>query len=167
MGRRTRALAFLTIGAVVLSTTAASASTAAGHARIGPNQIFVGRVNGSSGLDGHAQIRVACPGPGTGGTTHPLPHQPLEVDPPAAVAGVHGDTGRYATAVDAYLGIPPTTGAAGGIATFKHYGRAKSIPTTLTVPCSGSGYITFMPVPRDPGTSRAFVVPVDYVNIAT
>ena len=165
--RRVQMLAALSMSLVVLGATTATAALPA-PGKIGPNQIFVGLVNGSSGLNGHAQIRVACPGPGVPHElTHPLAHQKLEVVQPEAIEGDFGNTGRFATHIDAYMGIPPTSSDAGGVATFRRYGRSKPIPTTLDVPCSGSGFITFIPFPRDPGTSRAFVVPVDYVNIAT
>ncbi len=84
---------------------------------------------------------------------------------PAATAKV-GFTGPRGDHINAYMGIPPSATDSGGIASFAYYNVAKPIPTTLTVPCSGTGYITFIPFPRDPGKSRSFVVPVDYVNIA-
>jgi hypothetical protein len=166
--RRVHVLAALVVAVVGLSGTAAvAASTPPAHPRIGPNQVFVGFVNGSSGVQAPATIRVACPGPiMPGEMTHPLANQPLEVNVPASIATNVGKTGRFATQIVAFLGIPPAARDAGGLATFTHYGVRKDIPTTLSVPCSGSGFISFLPFPRDPGTSRAFVVPIEYVNIA-
>jgi hypothetical protein len=153
--------------AATIGLGAPTAATAAGHPRIGPHQQFIGLVNGSSGVHAHAQVRVACPGPVQDGrTTHPLPHQTLEVTLPPAAGVPVGDTGPRGTHINVYLGIPPSAAGAGGVATFVHYGRSQPIPATLTVPCSGSGYFTFMPFPRDPGKSKAFVVPFDYANIA-
>jgi hypothetical protein len=158
----------MTVGIIGLTATAAmAASTPPNPGRVGPNQAFIGLVNGKSGRVGHAQIRVACPGPiKPGETTHPLAHQPLEVVRPEAINTTTGFTGPNATQISAFVGIPPAASEGAGIATFVRYGVTKPIPTTLTVPCSGSGFITFIPFPRDPGVSRAFVVPVDYVNIA-
>ena len=168
LSRRVRVLAAVTVGIIGLSATAAMASTPPDPGSVGPGQEFVGLVNGRSGVGGHAQIRVACPGPvKPGETTHPLAHQPLEVDRPEVINVKGGNTGRFGTHISAFLGIPPAAADTGGIATFRHYGVPKAIPTTLDVPCSGSGFVTFIPFPRDPGTSRAYVVPVDYVNIAT
>jgi hypothetical protein len=166
--RRVHVMSVLTVGAVALWASAATAvGTPPDSGRIGPRQVFVGLVNGSTGATAPAQIRVACAGPvEPGETTHPLAHQPLEVEPPSAVDANVGRTGRFATHISAFVGIPPAATDASGIATFRYYGVRKPIPTTLNVPCSGSGYITFMPLPRDPGRSRAFVVPVEYVNIA-
>jgi hypothetical protein len=158
----------MTVGIIGLSAATATAATPPKPGRIGPDQQFVGLVNGRSGIRTHAQIRVACPGPITPGkTTHPLAHQPLEVDRPEVINVKAGNTGRDATHISAFLGIPPAAADTGGIATFTRYGVPKPIPTSLNVPCSGSGFITFLPFPRDPGASRAYVVPVDYVNIAT
>src|SRR5664279_696575 len=101
MSRRLITLVLLTLAVVGVNATAATAtSTPPIHGRIGPNQIFVGLVNGSSGVRSHAQIRVACPGPVMPGeTTHPLAHQPLEVDPPATIDTNVGHTGGLATPV--------------------------------------------------------------------
>jgi hypothetical protein len=168
MLRRVRVLAVLTATVVGLGATAAmAAATPPDQGRIGHNQVFLGLVNGNSGITTHAQIRVACPGPVVSGElTHPLAHQRLEVDQPEVIDADFGNTGAHATHINAYFGIPPSASDAGGIATFRRYGVRKAIPTTLSVPCSGSGFITFIPFPRDPGTSRAYVVPVDFVNIA-
>ena len=162
-----RALAFLAITAAVVAATIGTAGASPAHGpRIGPNQVFVGRVNGSTGQQQPAVIKVACPGPAQGQTTHPLPHQTLEVSPPASTAATVGHTGPDATHIDAFLGIPPSGTVTGDLATFTHYGHAKRLPTSITVPCSGSGYITFIPFPRVPGETVAFVVPVTYANIA-
>lgn len=159
-----RVLAFIAIVGAAFAGTLGTAGAAG--PRIGPHQEFVGLVNGSTGQHDPAVIKVACPGPGQGQTTHPLPHQSLEVSLPAAVGGTVGNTGPDATHISAYFGIPPSGAASGGLATFKHYGHKKPIPTSLTVPCSGSGYITFIPFPRVPGETVPFVVPVEYANIA-
>ena len=168
MSRRlfARTVTFIAATVLVVGTAAAGAAIQPGG-KIGPHQAFVGTVNHNNGLKTHAQIRVACPGPiRPGERTHPLGHQPLAVSRVAAVAAKFGNTGAHGTHINAYLGIPPSATDAGGIASFTHYDAPKPIPTTLSVPCSGSGYITFISFPRDPGTSRSFVVPVDYVNIA-
>ena len=152
--------------ALVVGTSPSGAAVPP-QGKIGPREYFVGLVNGNSGLSHHAQIRVACPGPvRSGETTHPLPNQPLEVTRPVAILTKDGYTGSNGTQINAYYGIPPTATSTGGIATFFRYGVKKAIPTTLNVPCSGTGHITFISFPRDPGVSRAFVVPVEFVNIA-
>ncbi len=163
-----RRILVLTAAAVAATTlvVASAGATISAPGRIGPNQAFIGLVNGKSGAFGHARIRVACPGPVSAGeTTHPLAHQPLEVTRPASIATTTGNTGAHGTSITAFMGIPPTA-ATSGLATFKFYGVKKPIPTTINVPCSGSGFVTFVPFPRAPGTAKSFVVPVDFVNIA-
>jgi hypothetical protein len=165
MARRLVAATAAVVATLMMVASAGAAVSA--PLPIGPHQAFVGLVNGASGAGSHAQIRVACPGPiRPGETTHPLGHQPLEVVRPAAIDVNPGNTGAHGTHIIAFLGIPPTATGAGGLATFRRYGVPKPIPTTITVPCSGSGFVTFVPFPRDPGTARAYVVPVDFVNIA-
>jgi hypothetical protein len=155
--------AALAAGALVIAT--AGGAVAAGP-KIGPNQLFVGLVNGSSGFINHAQIRVACPGPiRPGELTHPLAHQHVEVGLPVSIAVTVGDTGTRAKHIEAVLGAPPLSTIAQKIATFGSYDLAKAIPTTLFVPCGGTGAVTFLPVPGS-ASSRPFVVPVDFVNIA-
>jgi hypothetical protein len=168
MSRRlfVRTVMFVSAAVLVVGVAGAGAAIQPGG-KIGPHQAFIGLVNHNSGIKTHAQIRVACPGPiRPGERTHPLAHQPLVVTRPEVIQGKFGNTGAHGTHINAYLGIPPVATDSGGIATFTQYDTPKPIPTTLSVPCSGSGFITFIPFPRDPGTSRSFVVPVDFVNIA-
>jgi hypothetical protein len=160
-------IAMFVAATALIGGTAVADAAVPSHGKIGPRQYFVGLVNGSSGLAHHAQIRVACPGPiRSGETTHPLQGQTLKVTRAPAIIAKDGFTGPRGTHINAYLGIPPAAADGGGIASFAYYDTPKPIPTTLTVPCSGSGFVTFIPFPRDPGKSRSFVVPVDYVNIA-
>jgi hypothetical protein len=170
MVRRTLMAATAALAVTLLMVAGAGAASASRPGKIGPNQAFVGLVNGKTGAGSHAQVRVACAGPiRPGETTHPLPNQPLEVMRPSAAAANFANTGAHGTHITAFLGIPPSAGtppSSGALPTFWHYGVEKPIPTTIEVPCSGSGYITFIPFPRDPGSSKAFVVPVDFVNIA-
>jgi hypothetical protein len=160
-----RRIVVLAVVVVVAIGTGAGAAGAA-HPRIRPNQEFVGLVNGSTGQREPAVITVACPGPQHGRRTHPLPHQTLAVSLPASTGGTVGNTGPEATHITAYFGVPPSSTASGGLATFRRYGREKPIPTSISVPCSGQGFITFLPFPRVPGETVGFVVPVEFADIA-
>jgi hypothetical protein len=159
-----RVVAFASVVAVTIGMSVGAAGAA--HPRIRPNQEFVGLVNGSTGQRAPAAIKVACPGPAQGQRTHPLPHQTLAVSLPPSTGGTVGNTGPDATHINAYFGVPPSSTASGGLATFRRYGRTKPIPTSITVPCSGKGYITFLPFPRVPGETVGFVVPIEFANIA-
>jgi hypothetical protein len=43
------------------------------------------------------------------------------------------------------------------------YNQAVPIPTRLILPCYGSSQVSFVPLPQDPGISRAATVPVEFV----
>ncbi len=135
--------------------------------KVAPGQQFVGLVNGGTGVAKPVAVKVFCAGairPGERG--HVVGDQPLEVVRPEAVANT-GNTGSAGTGITAFLGVPPTAAATvSGLATFKRYNVKKMIPTSVSAPCAGNGAITFMPFPRDPPSSRAYVVKVTFVDIA-
>src|SRR5665213_51747 len=59
---------------------------------------------------------------------------------------------------------PVTTPPAASTVTFGHYGVVKAIPTSLLLPCAGTGNVYFVPLPMSPPTSKPAVVPVTYVG---
>jgi hypothetical protein len=139
----------------------AFASPGSGAAvKVGPKQPFEGLVNGKISK---AVIRVICPGPSPIG--HPLGHQTVKVALLVPPRTPHeGFTGTAATTVDAWLtwssATPPSPAY---IATFTAYGT-EPIPTSITVPCSGSGEMLFLPAPGSP-TAKAATVSVTFVNL--
>lgn len=142
-------------GAAALAPAAPAAATA-----VGPHQYFQGLVDMRTT---DATIGVLCAGPASFG--HPLPDQTVAVQlvvPP--ITTDEGYTGLDATSILALLTWPtpvsPTPPVR--IATFTSYGTA-AIPTTITVPCSGTGTVTFTPNPNDGG--HAATVNVTFVNI--
>jgi hypothetical protein len=152
------ALAAVSLG---LSGVASAASS-----RVGPDQAFRALVNGRSGHEAPVTIRMACFGPSLPGQLgHPMAGQTVKVllrvhDGPGA-----GFTGADATGIGVFFGPPPPTATPGsGLASLSRYGVAKAIPTTLLLPCSGSGQVTFVPLPMSPPTSRPAVVPVTFVG---
>ena len=68
----------------------------------------------------------------------------------------------------AFFGPPPpepvtTVPAAASTVTFTQYGVNKPIPTSLLLPCSGTGVVTFVPLPQTPiGSSSDATVTVSY-----
>jgi hypothetical protein len=125
---------------------------------IGHNQSFSGYVNGHP--PGSAVIKVACVvGAKTG---HPLGDQPVEVKPVAAsTAADVGFTGSKGDEITASLA--PTT-AATIIASFTSYYVTKDIPTSITVPCSGTGTMLFVPSPTSK-TAKTAKLTVTFGNI--
>lgn len=153
--RTLTALAATATVAAVVPAAAASAGT------IGPQQYYVGLVNMHTA---NAVIDVLCPGPVDSG--HPIADQTVGVNqifPP--ITDTIGYTGLTADSIEAWLSWPVPTAIVPEpvhVATFTSYGTAL-IPTTITVPCSGTGVMSFIPNPDDGG--RASTVQVTFVNL--
>jgi hypothetical protein len=162
MLRRTLVGGSLVVAAFAILPASGGAST---HPRIRPGQFFVGSVNGSLGQPKPATIRVICPGPSVG-PGHPLAGQTVEVGRVPGPVPNAGYTGKSATSISVFFGAPPPNAGAIGPVSFTRYGVAKPIPTSISVPCGGSGVVTFVPFPQSPPTSRAATVPVVFANIA-
>ncbi len=161
-----RRLLLLGVGlALAASATMSTAAGAAAHQRVGPHQYFDGLVNGSIGAGKPAIIKVVCPGP-EGRSGHPLGGQTVEVTEPKAILSTSGYTGKHATSIGVFFGAPPPTAVGPGQVSFARYGVAKPIPTSLSLPCGGTGHVTFVPFPQSPPTSRAATVKVEYANVA-
>lgn len=163
LGRSYAALAVAACAMAAVAATPAVAavtpSTASHGAAIpvlliGPNQYFSGYINGHP--PGQAIIWTNCIGPVQPSQTgHPLPNQTVEVEPasPAGAAADLGYTGSAANSIVATLG--PSSTAFSAIGTFTAYDVIEYIPTTITVPCSGSGVVSFTPSPGSPSASPA------------
>jgi len=114
--------------------------TASAGPPIGPGQHFVGQVNGS-----HRDpvVEVACPGPvRNGGTGVVVGGQTVAV---ARVAQGKGYTGLFGQ-VYAWFD-PPKGSPAPTEMTIADYRTPVAIPSTITVPCGGSGVVTFSSCP--------------------
>jgi hypothetical protein len=155
--RRTIRCVLVASLALVAALTA-SAAGAADTVPIGPGQTFVGLVN-----DHHrdAVVTVACPGPlRLGQTGHPTGDQSLAVRLGALPPLFGGFTGVSATSIAATFREDPSVSVK-----LTAYGIAQPIPTSLALPCGGSGRVRFTPVPTS-RTARSDVVTVRYLNIA-
>lgn len=148
---------------VVVASAGATVAWAQGPATgpIRPHQPFVGLINGSDGIGGSVGINMACFGPVRPGQRgHPMAGQSVGIGQPEAIAGSFGNTGSKGTAIVAFFGTPPTTTT--GSLTFHRYVTVK-MPTSLLLPCSGSGTVTFVAVPKSP-TEQSFSVPVTFAG---
>lgn len=134
--------------------------------KVGPKQFFTGVINGR---DGNTTIpiviQMACIGPVTPGETgHPLRGQTLAVRElfPPTTAGSLGYTGNDSE-IGVFFNAPPP--AADPIATpdFTRYDKTRKLPTSLVLPCSGTGTAYFTPVPVVP-PSRSATVPVEFAS---
>jgi hypothetical protein len=141
-----------------LASGTAAADTTPPTYPIGPNQYFVGVVNGKTAA---ATVYTACPGP-AGGTGHPVSGQTLSVSQVSAPTDTTvGYTGSLANSIAA----TPVTSVANDPVVFVEYFVARALPITWTVPCDGDGRIAFTPLPGS-STARTTYVTVHYTNIA-
>lgn len=135
-----------------LAGTSAAAST---PVPIGHNQLFLGMVNNSLHS---ATIFTDCAS--TDGYGHPVPNQTVEVVPtstPGAPFAV-GNTGD-GNMVDVLLGGGGITNV---LAYLTSYNAPTKIFTGITVPCSGSGTATFIPIPYDPPPGQPSTVNITF-----
>lgn len=162
--RRTLLLLAACLAVAASAATPARADAAIPN-KIAPHQYFDGLVNGTIGVGTPATIKVVCPGP-EAQTGHPVAGQTVEVTEPKVILSTSGYTGNDARSIVAFFGPPPPVTGSSGQVKFTKYGVAKSIPTSLNLPCGGSGQVTFVPLPQSPPTSRSATVAVQYVNVA-
>jgi predicted enzyme related to lactoylglutathione lyase len=137
----------------LIATGALAIPAVAQTSPIGPDQYFYGQVFGiASSSAQQGVIEVACTT--VAETGHPLPGQFVEVQqvfPP--VTTTLGFTGNFGAEINADLiWSQGTITVATPIATFTSYGVSVQIPTSITVPCSGTGVMNFAPYP-DPDNS--------------
>jgi hypothetical protein len=142
------------IGVALATATPASADVTI---PIGPKQVFHGLVNG---VHDKAQITVICPGP-VGLTGHPAAGQTISVAQGSTSSGTGGYTGSAGTSVVA--GFSSSSSATAW--RFTTYNDPQPIPTTISVPCSGSDIISFVPQPTST-TAKTDRFTVTFVNIA-
>ena len=161
-------------GGLLLGVAPAATAAAIPVSPILPNQVFIGLVNGvasGSGItsNGPVPIQTSC-GPIVAGAPAPgraLPGQTVEVElGNLAGSALQGFTGSVGTSITAELIFTPTpTGPTymEKLATFTDYGVAEPIPTSVPMPCSGTGEVLFVPSPTSP-TARSATVPVQFVT---
>ena len=139
--------------AVAVAAVPADAAPIHNPIPIGHRQHFEGMVNGHTP---RAHINVICGGPAT--TGHPGRGQTVRVVrviPP--FTRYQGFTGSAANRIAARLTWPTATGSPLRIASFTSYGVNMPIPTSIKVPCSGTGTMVFVPLPGSTSARRAIV----------
>jgi hypothetical protein len=150
-------LAVAAITAVGLQAAPALAS------HVGPKQYFTGVINGKAGnTTVPIPIKMACAAPN--GTGHPVKGQTLAVHqlfPPAG--GSVGYTGKDSR-IGVFFDAPPPAGAklATSPPVFTRYDKPQPLPTSVTLPCSGTGTVYFAPLPVVPPAQVA-AVPVKFL----
>jgi hypothetical protein len=147
---------------MTLSSFGVATAVAAAGEPIGPDQHFIGLVNGSND---NPIVYTVCPGPEWEGRRgQVLQGQKLSV---AKVANGDGYTGLFS---QVYAWFAPTKASAGPRQIkFKTYGRSKNIPDSVRVPCDGEGTVVFSSCPYAAPCAAGWVVDevaVQFVNIA-
>jgi hypothetical protein len=157
---RTLRLTFLLAITVVATAVAGTPAVAGGiidPAPIAPNNYFFGQVNGhTSG----ATIGVICVGPvAVGQTGRPAANQTVNAiptTPPTSTTA--GFTGTAANSIDVRIGV-----ASAVVPIVLHdWVVTAPIQVTLSMPCSGTGTVTFAPAPSSP-TAKPATVQVTFV----
>jgi hypothetical protein len=142
-----RRLALSCAALLALASTIAAASPALAI-QVKPGQFFTGYVFGTNK---QSVIEVACLGPGGVGR-HPLGGQTVEVVMSPVPDTTVGYTGGLATEINAALSYASGPGVVTvPIATFTQYSVKLPIPTSIQLPCSGSGVMSLRPYPLDSG----------------
>jgi hypothetical protein len=145
---------------VVAGALATPAMADGGH--VGAKQYFYGEFFGLTSATPPDVIQVSCAGVAT--TGHPVAGQYVaahQIFPPVTLS--NGYTGNSGTEIDVNL-----TSSSGAVsptfATLTYYDTKAEIPTSLTVPCSGTGGLVFAPSPDSDGSGIASVVSVTFVS---
>ncbi len=147
------------VAAVALVVLAPSSMAGASGGRIGPNQHFIGLVNGKHT---GAIIYTVCPGPMSPGRLGPpAGNQTVEVQRVSAGGGDTGSSGKF---VYGYIpGGPPA------ITQLNRYDTPGAISTSARIPCQGNGVVYFSscPLPQPCGAgAKTDDVAVRFENIA-
>ncbi len=143
-----------------LALASAGVASAAGSlpVPIGPNQYYVGQVNGVSA---DAVVKTDCT-EGTEVNGHPLAGQTVMVTLYDGVTTTWGFTGSVAHSVQVTIGgVATSLRSAGVVGTTTNYYVTLPIPTSLTVPCSGAGVATFTALPTSTA-AKAATVPLSF-----
>jgi hypothetical protein len=158
--RRSAAVALLAPIAVLAG--APSSAAAQDPIPVGPNMYFTAQVNSASA---NAVIKVLCPGPVTGTSMgHPISGQTVEVFrvlPPTT--GTVGYTGSAAHQIDALFSAPSSATVNPPIVLSSFFAPV-AIPTSLLLPCGGSGTVSFVPIPTS-SSAVGVAVKVTFLNI--
>lgn len=148
--------------AMTLSSFGVGTAVAAAREQIGPDQHFIGLVNGSND---DPVVYTACPGPSSlDRRGHVVGGQTMSVAKKAAGGGFTGPFSQV------YAWFAPTkSGTTPRQLKFTRYGRLRAIPTSVRVPCEGTGTVVFSSCPYLAPCAYGWVpdeVDVRFVNIA-
>ena len=146
------------LGVVAVMFFSAGVGSASAQQAIGPNQRFIGLVNGSNA---DPAVYVVCPGPVYAGRTGPVAGgQTMSV---AQVATGGGYTSVFSSVNSWFVPVPASYPANPAELKFTEYGVPQSIPTSIRVPCGGTGQVEFSSCPYLAPCAYGWVP--DYVTV--
>jgi hypothetical protein len=126
---------------------------------IGPNEVFAGFVN-----DHQTNATIVADCAGVARTGHPAGGQYVEAQPAPASATGTGFTGSLGRSLNVSLVLSPATTTPIPIGTLSGYFIKLPIPTSITIPCGGSGKMVFAPSPTSP-TARSATVSITIISL--
>lgn len=164
MFRRTASRVAIASAIMLVAGGALATPAMADGGQVGPKQFFDGEVFGLISSTAQDVIQVACAGPET--TGHPVANQYVaahQIFPPITTTS-YGYTGNSGTEIDVNLiySIGTITVVTPTFATLTYYDTKAEIPTSLTVPCNGTGVVVFTPSPDPDGSGIASDVDVTF-----
>lgn len=145
------------IGTLAVVALALVPGTAAAATPIGPNQIFIGEVNGSAAP---VNFDVVCPGAANTGHAFGDTVGVVKLQDPIPGFGRTGNA--HSIAADLLYTIG-TISVFEPVTTFTTY-TTNAVPDTVAAPCSGTGTMVFTPVNGGSGATPSSVR-VTFVNI--
>lgn len=166
MLRRTASRVAIASAVMLVAGGALAAPAMADGGQVGPKQYFDGEVFGLTTSSAQDVILVSCAGAAS--TGHPVADQYVAAHqfyPP--VTTTYGYTGNSGTEIDVNLiySIGTITVVTPTFATLTYYDTKAEIPTSLTVPCSGTGVVAFTPSPDPDGSGRTSDVGVTFESM--
>ena len=147
-------------GAVItlaLAGLAMAPAAAAAATPIGPNQIFLGLVNGSSTK---VKFDVVCPGAANKGRPVNDTVGVEKLQDPIPGFGRTGKASAIAASLEYKSGSSSVTEHVVNFTTY----TTKPVPTSVVTPCSGTGRMVFSPIKGGSGATSASVT-VTFINI--
>jgi hypothetical protein len=145
------------VTALALAGLAMAPAAAAAATPIGPNQIFLGQVNGSSTK---VKFDVVCPGAANTGRPVGDTVGVEKLQDPILGFGRTGNASAIAASLDYKSG---SSTVSEHVAKFTTY-TTKPVPTSVVTPCSGTGTMVFSPINGGKGATSASVT-VTFINI--
>jgi hypothetical protein len=145
------------VGALAAVALALGPGTAQAATPIGPNQIFLGEVNGSASP---VNFEVVCPGAANTGHAFHDTVGVVKLQDPIPGFGRTGNASSIAADLIYSVG---TITVVEPVTTFTTYSTT-AVPSTITAPCNGTGTMVFTPVNGGSGATPASVT-VTFVNV--